>query len=107
MSVRPLSVRMEQLVSHWTGFYESLFLSIFWKSVKEMQLYIKTCAHVADFFLEWEMFQTKVVEEIKTYIFPSVAFFREPWRLWDVEKYCIAGLVTDDNTAHAHCMLDI
>jgi len=23
-----------------------------------------------------------------------------------VEKYCIAGQATDDNMAHAHCMLD-
>jgi len=23
-----------------------------------------------------------------------------------VEKYCIAGQATDDNVAHAHCMLD-
>jgi len=27
--------------------------------------------------------------------------------LWDnVEKYCKAGRATDDNMAHAHCMLD-
>ena len=75
MSVCPLSVRMVHLGSHWTGFYESIFLSIFWKSVKEMQLYIKTCVHVAHFFLELEMFQTEVVEEIKTHILLSVTFF--------------------------------
>jgi len=23
-----------------------------------------------------------------------------------VEKYCIAGQTTDDNMAHAHCVLD-
>jgi len=23
-----------------------------------------------------------------------------------MEKYCRAGQATDDNTAHAHCMLD-
>jgi Na+/melibiose symporter-like transporter len=34
-------------------------------------------------------------------------FFRKSCRLWDnVEKYCRAGRVTDDNMAHAHCMLD-
>ena len=73
-----------------------------------MKLYSKTCVRVAHFFLEWEMFQTEVAEELKTHILLSLTFFRESWRLWDnVEKYCIAGQATDDNTAHAHCMLDI
>ena len=32
---------------------------------------------------------------------------RKSCRLWDnVEKYCRAGQATDDNMAHAHCMLD-
>jgi len=34
--------------------------------------------------------------------------FRKSCRLWDnVEKYCRAGQATDDNMAHAHCMLVI
>jgi len=53
------------------------------------------------------MFRTKVVEEIKTHILRLVTFFRKSCRLWDnVEKYCTAGQATDDNMAHAHCMLD-
>ena len=55
------------------------------------------------------MFQTKFVEKIKTHILCSVAFVCEnrAARLSDnVEKYCRAGLATDDNMAHAHCMLD-
>jgi len=45
----------------------------------------------------------QVVEEIKTHFF----LFRKSCRLWDiVEKYCRAGQATDDNKAHAHCMLD-
>ena len=32
---------------------------------------------------------------------------RKSCRLWvNVEKYCRAGQDTDDNMAHAHCMLD-
>ena len=31
-------------------------------------------SYLAQFFIEWEMFQTKVVEEIKTHIFCSVTF---------------------------------
>ena len=30
---------------------------------------------LAQFFLEWEMFQTKVVEEIKTHVFNNFFFF--------------------------------
>ena len=34
-------------------------------------------------------------------------FFRKSCRLWDnVEKYCRVGQATDDNIAHAHCILD-
>jgi len=57
----------------------------------------------AQFFLEWETFQINVVEKIETH---SNAF-RKSWRLSDnVEKYCRAGQATDDNMAHAHCMMD-
>jgi hypothetical protein len=44
------------------------------------------------------MFQTKVVERIKTHISPSITFFRKSCRLWDnVEKYGTARQATDDN----------
>ena len=34
-------------------------------------------------------------------------FFRNSCRLWgNVEKYCRAGQATNDNMAHAHCILD-
>jgi len=53
------------------------------------------------------MFQTKVVEKIKTHILCSVTFLRQCCRLWDnVEKWCKAGQATEDNMAHAHCMLN-
>jgi len=53
------------------------------------------------------MFQTKVVEKIKTHILFSVTFFRKSCRLWDnVEKCCRAGQDRDDNMAHAHCLPD-
>jgi hypothetical protein len=58
-------------------------------------------------FLEWEMFQTKVVEKIRTHILCYVTlFFKKWWCLWDnVEKWCTAVQATDDNMAHAYCML--
>ena len=37
----------------------------------------------------------------------TVTFFQKSCRLWDnLEKYCRAGQTTDDNMAHAHCMLN-
>ena len=45
---------------------------------KESVLYMKTSIHflsyLAHFFLEWEMFQIKVIEKIKTYVLCSVTF---------------------------------
>jgi hypothetical protein len=64
--------------------------------------------YLAQFFLEWEMSWTKVVEKIRTHISSTITFrFRKSCRLWDnVEKYCRARQVTDDNMAHAQSMLD-
>jgi hypothetical protein len=71
---------------------------------------MKTFSHLQqylpDFFLEWEIFQIKVVEKLKTHILRSVAFFRKSCRLWDnVEKYGGAREAVNDNMA-ARCMLD-
>jgi len=58
------------------------------------------------FLLEWEIFQTEVVQKIKTHILCSIAFFRKSFRLWDnVEKFCRTGQATDDNMPHAHFTL--
>ena len=70
-------------------------------------------SYLTHFFLEWEMFQTKVVEKIKTHfvfynsLFYFILFYFKACRLWDnVEEYFRAGQATDDEMAHAHCMLD-
>jgi hypothetical protein len=52
------------------------------------------------------MFQTKVVEKIKTRILYSVTFFENRAVYENVGKYCTDGQATDDNMAHANCMLD-
>jgi hypothetical protein len=40
-------------------------------------------------------------------MFSNLISPRKSYRLWDkVEKIFTAGQVTDDSTAHAHCMLD-
>ena len=63
-------------------------------------------SYLIHFFLEWEIFLTKVVEEINTHILSSIIFFlnRAVYAI-NVEKYCRARQATDDNMMHAHCML--
>jgi hypothetical protein len=53
------------------------------------------------------MFQTKIVEKIKTHILCSVTFFQKSRRLRDnlEKKHSRTGQATDD-MAHAQCMLD-
>jgi len=65
-----------------------------------MKTNIHFSPYLAHFFLEWEMFQIKVVEKIKTYILCLMTFFlfRKLCRLWDiVGKDCRTGQATDDN----------
>jgi hypothetical protein len=53
------------------------------------------------------MFQTKVVEKIKMHILCSTTFSRKSWLLrHNMKKYGTANQATDDNMAHALCMLD-
>ena len=53
------------------------------------------------------MFQTKVVDKIKTHFVFNKGFFRKSPRLRDnVEKYYRAEQATDDSMAHAHYVLD-
>jgi hypothetical protein len=102
-------------------FHEILYFVIFRKIVDTIQVSLQAdtnngyfawrpldifLSYLAQFFLEWEMFQTKVVEEIKTRILCSITFFRLSYLLWDnVEKYFTAGQATDDNMAHEHFVL--
>jgi hypothetical protein len=66
-----------------------------------------TCQYLSHFSLEWQMFQTKVVEKAKTHILCSVSFFLKIMPPWDnVGKYCRVWQATDDNMAHVHCMQD-
>jgi hypothetical protein len=64
-------------------------------------------SYLIQFFLEWEMFQTKVIKDIKTHVLCSTFFFIKSCSLWDnVEKYYTAGQAADDNMAHVNCTLD-
>jgi hypothetical protein len=65
-------------------------------------------SYLGQFFLEWEMFQTKVVEQLKTHILCSIFLFLRNRAVYEItwDKYRRAGRTTYDNMAHAHCMLD-
>jgi len=66
-------------------------------------------SYLAQFFLEWEIFQKQNCRENQNthFVFSNFFFFRKSRRLWDnVQKYCVPGQDTDDDMAHAHCMLD-
>jgi len=72
-----------------------------------MKTYLHFLSYLAQFFLEWETFQTQIVQKIKKHILCSVNLIKKSRLLWDnVENYCRAGQATDNNMAHAHCMLD-
>jgi len=51
----------------------------------------------------------KVVDKNKTHFLCLVTFFPQKFRaVYEVifEKYCTAGRATDENTGHAHCVMD-
>jgi hypothetical protein len=111
---------MQQLGSHGTDFHEISYLRVFRKSVEKVQVLLKSDKnngyftwksmhfYLAQFFLEWEMFQTKVVKKVKTHILYSVTFFRKLFRLWDnLEKVSRARQATDNivRCMHFACCL--
>jgi hypothetical protein len=62
--------------------------------------------YLAAFVLDWEMFQIKVVENIKLHILCYITFFRKSCRLGNiVEKYGGAREAADDNMV-VRCMLN-
>ena len=64
-------------------------------------------SHFAQFFIEWEMFEMKIVYKIQTHFVIKFFFFRKSCLLWEnVGKYCRAGQATDGNTEHAYWLLN-
>ena len=57
--------------------------------------------YLAEFFLEWEIFQIKFVEKIQTHVLCSVTFFsQKSCRLWDnVEKFGAIEAANDNTEA--------
>ena len=62
-----------------TSWFAGLKLKFHWNMTRITCSVMKTFLHLwkylAEFFLEWEMFQRKVVEKFKTHILCSVTFF--------------------------------
>ena len=64
--------------------------------------------YLAEYFLEWEMFQIKFIEKNQhRHLMPdNFFFFQKSCRLWDnVEKYGKAKQAANDNMAHTRYML--
>jgi hypothetical protein len=56
-----------------------------------MMTYVRL--YLAQFFINWEMFQTKIAEKTKkTHI-----YVQKPFSYDYAENYCTAGQATDDN----------
>ena len=62
-------------------------------------------SYLVQFFLEWEMFQLIVLEKLKRHIFMLCSYFLNCFLLDDLEKNSRAGQATDENLAHALCVL--
>jgi hypothetical protein len=114
-----------KLGSNWTDFHENLYLRIFSKPFfvfkkntslikiceEEPVIYTKTYLYLqqnlSEFLLEWEVFQTKIVEKNQTHFLCS-KFFSENCAVYEImwKNNVQPDRPKDDNMAHAHCMLD-
>ena len=114
------SVCVEQLGSHGTDFHEILYLSVSKNLSRKFKFHwfltrITRTLHEDQY--TYLIISRSVLSRVKNvsdsrcrehqnthFMFNN--FFLKPCRLWDnVEKYCRAGLATDDNMAHANCLL--
>jgi hypothetical protein len=100
-----------KLGSHWTGFHDIWYLSIFRKSVEKIQVSFKSdkntghftlsqytfLIYLAHFFLKLKKcFERNSRENQNThFMFNNFFFFRKSRRLWDVRKCCRAGQATE------------
>jgi len=63
--------------------------------------------HISLIFLEWEFFQTKFVDKIKTNILFTVRIFFLIIALYEMTwKNTVQPEAIDDYTEHVHCILD-
>ena len=121
LSVCP-SVRMERHGSRWMDFHGTWYSSSSWKSFEKIQASLKSDAITVNLHEDRYTFVIKsrsvllrmrnvsdksCRESQKHFIFNKFFFPRKSYQFLDyVENYCTAGQATDENAAHAHCMLD-
>ena len=107
-----VSVCMVDLGAHWWISWNLIFLknplrryklhsNVTRLTVIYAQTYVHLWNYLAQFFLECEMFQTKVVGKISTHILcwnPFIYLYIYNAILWsNVEKYCRARQATEEN----------
>ena len=107
-SVRPLETQFPLYGFSWNSIFQR-FSKICWENssfIKIWQekpvLYMKTrtqfLSHLAHFFVEWDIFQNKFVDKIKTHILCSITLCRKSCRLQDnVENFSRAGQAPEEN----------
>ena len=62
--------------------------------------------YLPEFFLKWEMVQLKLVKKIKIHTLYSTTFSENRTVYKMMSKNMLEPGATDDNVAHALCMLD-
>jgi hypothetical protein len=87
-----------------------------------MKLYVHLWYNLAEFFVEWDIVQTKVAEKIKTHILCSVTFFYENHAFCDITwknivqpvrpqmtiwRMFIAGLISKATNTHSEYVIFI
>jgi hypothetical protein len=78
----------------WKICRENLSFIKFWQEYRVlcMKTYVHLWQYLAEFFLEWEMFQTIDVEKIKTHILYSITFFSENHAVYRIMWKNMVGL---------------
>jgi hypothetical protein len=120
MSVRqPFRLHRTRLSLDW--FWWNLIFEFFQKTCRRnsafrynpsritctfMKTFLHLRQHLAAFFLEWEMYQVKVLDKLKTHILCSTTFLRKSCRLWDNVEKCGATREEADGNVAARCILD-
>jgi hypothetical protein len=72
----------------------------------KINIHFRSC--LAQFILKWGMFQAKGLEKNQNKLLmfnKGLVYYKSCCLRDNVEKYCRAGHATDDNMAHAYCIL--
>ena len=118
-----LSVCIEQLGYHWADFHKILCLRTFRKSVQKIQVSLKSDSNEG--YSAWRRTYISVISrslllrmrnvsdklciqnQNTHFVVSNIFFFFENRTVYEIIwKHFVHWQVTDDNMAHAHCMLD-